>query len=98
HQLLGLFGLFLVTGALVLVIDGVSQFASQRAMAAMKDDVLAGMGHIRRLSDAYLNGVVDTSFRTRNYLVDWDEALARVDAAGAASEREWDALQAMKLE
>ena len=98
HQLLGLFGLFLVTGALVLVIDGVSQFRSQRAMAAMEDDVLAGMGHIRQLSDAYLNGVVDTTFRTRNYLVDWDEALARVDAAGAASEREWTALQAMKLE
>ena len=98
HQLLGLFGLFLVTGALVLVLDEVGQHYSQRSMAAMKDDVLAGMGRIRRLNDVYAQDVIDTTFRTRNYLDSWDRGLAVVSEARASAAREWHALQAMPLE
>ena len=36
HQLLGLFGLFLVTGALVLALDEVGQHYTQRSMSAMR--------------------------------------------------------------
>ena len=98
HQLLGLFGLFLVTGALVLALDEISQHFTQRSMAAMKDDVLAGMGRIRRLSDAYAQDVVDTTFRTRNHLQDWDEALAAVREARRLAAHEWHGLQALPLE
>ena len=64
----------------------------------MKDDVLAGMGRIRRLGDAYAQDVVDTTFRTRNHLLDWDEGLAVVTTARASAAQEWHALQALPLE
>ena len=98
HQLLGLFGLCLVTGGLVLTLDEVGEYYTQRSMSAMKDDVLAGMRSIRRLSDAYSQDVVDTTFRTRNYLIGWDEGLATVERARATAAAEWDALQAMSLQ
>ena len=93
HQLWGLFGLFLLTGALVLVLDEVAQYSTQRSMLAMKDEVLTGMRRIRRLSDAYSLDVVDTTFKARNALVEWDEAVATVDAAQATIDEEWKALQ-----
>ena len=43
HQLLGLFGLFLATGALVLVLDEVGQHFAQQSLVGMRDEVLAGM-------------------------------------------------------
>ena len=98
HQLLGLFGLFLVTGGLVLALDEVGEYYTQRSMSAMKDDVLAGMRSIRRLSDAYSQDVVDSTFRTRNYLIGWDEGLETVERARATAAAEWDALQAMSLQ
>ena len=93
HQLWGLFGLFLLIGALVLVLDEVAQYSTQRSMLAMKDEVLTGMRRIRRLSDAYSLDVVDTTFKARNALVEWDEAVATVDAAQATIDEEWKALQ-----
>ena len=42
HQLLGLFGLFLVTGTLVVVVDEVGEHYAQRSMEAMKG-VLCGV-------------------------------------------------------
>ena len=65
HQLLGLFGLCLVTGGLVLALDEVGEYYTQRSMSAMKDDVLAGMRSIRRLSDAYSQDVVDRIRQTK---------------------------------
>ncbi len=97
HQLFGLFGLFLLTGALVVVVDEVSQYRTHRSMLAMKDDVLDGMRRIRRLSDAYSLDVVDTTFKARNALVGWDEALATVDRAQATIDTEWAALQASEF-
>src|SRR6476660_3130327 len=83
HQLWGLFGLFLLAGGLVLVLDEVGQYHSQRTMLALKDDVLDGRRRIRRLSDAYSLDVVDTTCKARNALVEWDDALAGVDRAQA---------------
>ena len=97
HQLWGLFGLFLLTGVLVLVLDEVSQYRAERSMVAMRDDVLAGMARIRRLSDAYSQDVVNTTFRARNHLVGWDEAVATVDQAQAGIDTEWAALQASEF-
>ena len=98
HQLLGLFGLFLLTGVIVLVIDEVGEYYAQRSMQAMKDDVLAGMRSIRKLNDAYAQDVVDTTFRTRNYLIGWDEGQQVVEAARVTAAREWQAFQALPLE
>lgn len=98
QQLLGLFGLFLITGALVLALDQLGQYLATRAMASMRDDVLTGMRRIRRLSNAYEMNVVDTTFRTRNYLIGWDEAERVVAHAQATTDVEWKALQAMPLD
>ena len=97
HQLLGLFGLFLLTGALVLVLDEIGQHYARQSLAAMKDDVLSGMRRIRRLSDAYSLDLVNTTFRTRNYLIGWDEGLAALDQAQQTTETEWAALQQADL-
>lgn len=97
HQLWGLFGLFLLTGALVLVLDEAGQYSARRSMIAMKDDVLDGMRRIRRLSDAYSRDVVDTTFKARNSLVEWDAALATVEQAQVTIDAEWQALQASEF-
>ena len=97
HQLLGLFGLFLLTGALVLVLDEIGQYSARQSLVAMRDDVLSGMRRIRRLSDAYSQDLVNTSFRTRNYLTSWDEGLAVLGRAKATTEAEWTALQETDL-
>ncbi len=93
HQLLGLFGLLLLTGALVLLVDQISQHYARQSLVSMRDEVLSGMRRVRRLSDAYSQDVVNTTFRARNHLIDWDEALATLDRAKAATETEWVALQ-----
>ncbi len=98
QQLLGLFGLFLITGLLVMTLDQVGQYFTQRSMVAMKDDVLVGMRHIRRLSNAYEQDVIDTTFRTRNYLTDWKRADAVVAQAQHTMNTEWVALKAMPLD
>ena len=97
HQLWGLFGLFLLTGALVLVLDEAGQYSARRSMIAMKDDVLDGMRRIRRLSDAYSRDVVDTTFKARNSLVEWKDALATVEQAQVTIDAEWQALQASEF-
>ncbi|MEO5630089.1 MAG: ATP-binding protein [Thermomonas sp.] len=97
QQLLGLFGLFLVTGLLVLVLDEIGQYYARRSLVAMKDDVLDGMRRIRRLSDAYSQDVVNTTFRARNYLISWDEGLAAMDRVQATTDAEWNALEHAQL-
>ncbi|WP_240125679.1 ATP-binding protein [Thermomonas alba] len=97
-QLLALFGLILVTGALALVLDQFQQYLAERALVAMRDDVLAGMRRIRRLSNAYEMDLVDTTFRTRNYLIDWQQAAATLARAQDTAAAEWQALQAMPLD
>ncbi|WP_449446880.1 ATP-binding protein [Thermomonas brevis] len=93
QQLLGLFGLFLLTGLLVLVLDEVDQYRSRQLMVAMRDDMETGIHRFRRLSEAYRRGVVDNTFRTRNYLVGWDEALATLERAQAETEAEWTSVR-----
>ncbi|MFN7183061.1 MAG: ATP-binding protein [Thermomonas haemolytica] len=98
RQLLGLFGLFLVTGAVVLGIDQFQQHLAEHALESMRDDVLAGMRRIRRLSNIYEMDLVDTTFRTRNYLIDWQQAAATLARAQTEAAVEWRALQAMPLD
>lgn len=95
RQLWGLFGLFLLTGASVLVIDEIEQYRARRTLQTLQDDALLGLRLIKTVSDAYGLDVVDTTFRVRNYLVDWDEGLQRVDNAQRSVDQAWPRLQAL---
>ncbi|WP_223618824.1 ATP-binding protein [Lysobacter sp. ESA13C] len=95
HQLWGLFGLFLLTGASVLVIDEIEQYRARRTLQTLQDDALLGLRLIKTVSDGYGLDVVDTTFRVRNYLVDWDEGLQRVDSAQRRVDQAWPRLQAL---
>ncbi|MBW8809728.1 MAG: hypothetical protein JF591_13025, partial [Lysobacter sp.] len=81
HQLWGLFALFLLAGASVLLIDEIEQQRARRTLQTLQDDALLGLRLIKTISDGYGLDVVDTTFRVRNDLVGWDEGLARVEGA-----------------
>ena len=95
HQLWALFGLLLLTGAAVLVIDEIAQYRARQSLLALRDDSLVRMRRIKAVSDAYGLDVVDTTFRVRNYLIPWRQGVATVDAARARIDREWRGLAAM---
>ena len=78
-QLLALFGLLLITGASVLVIDEVSQYRTRLALGELKDESLAGLRRIMAISDAYSADIVDTVFKVRNGLMGWEQASNVVD-------------------
>ncbi|HEX5693465.1 MAG TPA: PAS domain S-box protein, partial [Arenimonas sp.] len=96
-QLLGLFGLLLLTGAAVLVLDEYERRQNQQALRAFKDESLAGLRRIKAVSDAYGMDLVDTTFRVRNGLISWEEGLQVVDNARLRIRDHWQALEAMPL-
>ena len=96
-QLLGLFGLLLLTGAGVLALDEYERQQSQRALESLKDESLAGLRRIKAVSDAYGMDIVDTTFRVRNHLISWEEGLQVVDHARLRIRDHWQALEAMPL-
>ncbi|HET7126470.1 MAG TPA: Tar ligand binding domain-containing protein, partial [Lysobacter sp.] len=93
HQLWALFGLFLLTGASVLAIDEIAQQRSRASLEQMKDESLQRMRLLTAVSEGYANGVVDTTFKARNYLITWHEGVARVDGARAAIDASWKRLE-----
>lgn len=95
HQLWALFGLFLLAGATVLVIDEIAQYRARQSLLDLKDDSLQRMRRLKAVSDAYGLTVVDTTFRVRNALIGWDDGLAAVERARQAIDRDWRALAAM---
>ena len=95
RQLWGLFALFLLAGASVLVIDEVEQYRARRTLQTLQDDALLGLRLIKTVSDAYGLDVVDTTFRVRNRLVGWDEGLERVDKARRRIDEAWLRLQTL---
>ena len=96
-QLLGLFGLLLLTGAAVLALDEYERQQNQAALLALKDESLAGLRRIKAVSDAYGMDIVDTTFRVRNHLISWEEGLQVVDHARLRIRDHWQALEAMPL-
>jgi PAS domain S-box-containing protein len=92
HQLWALFGLFLLTGATVLVLDEVSQYQARQSLLALRGQSLLGLREIKSVSDAYGLDVVDTTFRTRNYLIAWEEGEAVIDAARVRIDKSWASL------
>lgn len=92
-QLLGLFGLLLLTGAGVLALDEVERQRNQQTLVQLKDDSLAGMRRIKAVSDAYGQDIVDTTFRVRNDLITWEEGVQVVDNARLRIREHWAALE-----
>lgn len=96
-QLLGLFGLLLLTGAGVLVLDELERQSNMRTLAELKDESLAILRRTKAVSDAYGLDLVDTTFRVRNGLISWEEGLQVVDNARLRAHEHWRALEQMPL-
>ena len=92
HQLWILFGLFLLTGATVLVVDEIAQYQARQSLLALRGQSLLALREIKSVSDAYGLDVVDTTFRARNYLITWEEGEAAADAARQRIDNSWAAL------
>ncbi|RDZ26678.1 hybrid sensor histidine kinase/response regulator [Lysobacter silvisoli] len=95
RQLWALFGLLLLTGATVLVVDEIAQYRARESLLTLREDSLQGLRHIKTVSDAYGLDVVDTTFRVRNNLVTWREGVATVDAARKRIDDSWAVLQTL---
>jgi len=95
HQLWALFGLFLLAGFSVLVIDEIAQYRARASLLELKDDSLVRMRRLKAVSDGYGLGVVDTTFRVRNGLQSWADGVSTLDATRERIDRHWNALQAM---
>lgn len=93
HQLWALFGLFLLTGATVLVVDEIAQHRARESLLALRGESLLALHELKRVSDAYGLDVVDTAFRTRNGLIAWEEGVGTIDAARTRIDRGWDILR-----
>ncbi|QNP39421.1 response regulator [Lysobacter solisilvae (ex Woo and Kim 2020)] len=93
QQLWALFGLFLLAGATVLVLDEVAQYRARQSLLALRGESLLARREIKTVSDAYGLDVIGTTFRTRNYLITWEEGVAAVDAARARIDASWASLQ-----
>ena len=96
-QLLGLFGLLLLTGATVLALDEIERQQNQRALLELKDESLAGLRRIKAVSDAYGLDVVDTTFRVRNYLISWEEGAQVLANARLRIREHWNELERLPL-
>ncbi|KFN50692.1 ATP-binding protein [Arenimonas composti] len=92
-QLLGLFGLLLLTGAAVLTIDELERRATRESLLRLKDESLANLRRIKAVSDAYGLDIVDTTFRVRNDLIGWEEGVIAVDHARLRIDRHWQELE-----
>ncbi|MEO5626346.1 MAG: ATP-binding protein [Dokdonella sp.] len=96
-QLQALFGLLLLTGFTVLVLDEINLRADIATLGRVRDDSLSGLRLTKSISDAYGLDIVDTAFRVRNKLMGWDQGIEVVDAARAGIERDWKSLLAFSL-
>ena len=95
QQLWGLFGLLLLAGATVLIIDEIAQYNARASLTQMKDLSLQRLRHVKAVSDAYGLDVVDTTFRVRNNLIPWGQGVAILDRTRVSIDDHWKALEPM---
>jgi two-component system sensor histidine kinase EvgS len=93
RQLIGLFGLMLIAGVTVLVLDEWERHATTQVLQTLKDDSLTQLRRIKAVSDAYALDTVDTTFRVRNDLMSWEEGVQVVDTARMRVDAHWRALE-----
>ena len=70
RQLLALFAFLLACGATVLVIDEYAQYQARQSLERLQERPLERMRALKAVSDEYSRGIVDTTFKVRNALVD----------------------------
>jgi signal transduction histidine kinase/DNA-binding NarL/FixJ family response regulator/HPt (histidine-containing phosphotransfer) domain-containing protein len=95
RQLLALFALLLGCGVAVISIDEFAQYQARQSLEQLQSRPLERMRALKAVSEGYSRGIVDTTFKVRNYLVGWDDGVRAVDQAQAAIDREWTRLEAM---
>jgi len=96
-KLLALFGLLLFTGAAVLLLDQLSLQEDIARFNSLRDESLTGLRLAKSISDAYGLDMVDTTFRVRNNLMGWDQAVVVIETAQSDIKRNWQSLLASNL-
>lgn len=91
-QLQALFGLLLLTGMTVLVLDDLNLRADVATFRRVQEQSLAGLRLSKSISDAYGLDIVGAVFRVRNNLMGWEQGVQVVADANAAIERDWKVL------
>src|SRR5688572_28148352 len=92
-QLLALFGLLLLTGVGVLILDELSEARTRHALDELNRESLAGLRRIKAVSDAYGLEIVDSAFRVRNDLMGWEQGVSVIDNALVRIRQHWSELQ-----
>src|SRR5690349_21135744 len=96
-QLQALFGLLLLTGLTVLVLDEINQRSDVATFQSVQRQSLAGLRLAKSISDAYGLDIVSAVFRVRNNLMGWDQGVEVVEGARRAIDRDWKELVASEL-
>jgi signal transduction histidine kinase/CheY-like chemotaxis protein/HPt (histidine-containing phosphotransfer) domain-containing protein len=96
-QLQALFGLLLLTGLTVLVLDEFNLRADIAAFSKVQRQSLSGLRLAKSISDAYGLDIVSAVFRVRNNLMGWEQGIDVVQGAHATIERDWKDLLATDL-
>ena len=95
QQLLLLFTVLLVAASTVLVLDEYAQYRARQSLEALQVESLGRLRSLKGVADGYTIGVVDTTFKVRNYLLDWDEGSAALARARVATAAHWQRLEAL---
>ncbi|HET9835979.1 MAG TPA: ATP-binding protein [Rhodanobacteraceae bacterium] len=97
RQLSLLFGVLLVAGASVIVLDEIYQRGHEATLTRLYDNALGGQSEVKALTDAYGIDLIGVTFKVRNGLMSWDAALQSLDADRARIAQAIDALHAETL-
>jgi signal transduction histidine kinase/CheY-like chemotaxis protein/HPt (histidine-containing phosphotransfer) domain-containing protein len=96
-QLQALFGVLLLTGLTVLVLDEFNLRSDIATFRNVQQQSLSGLRLAKSISDAYGLDIVSAVFRVRNNLMGWEQGIDVVQGARGAIERDWTALLASDL-
>jgi len=96
-QLQALFGLLLLTGLTVLLLDEFNLRADIATFRSVQQQSLSGLRLAKSISDAYGLDIVSAVFRVRNNLMGWEQGIDVVQGARATIERDWKELVATDL-
>ena len=96
-QLQALFGLLLLTGLTVLVLDELILRADIATFRKVQSQSLSGLRLAKSISDAYGLDIIGAVFRVRNNLMGWEQGIQVVSDAQSAIERDWKDLLASDL-
>src|SRR5690606_23798300 len=94
-QLLALFGVLLLAGAAVLVLDEVAQYRARQSLESLQAESLGRLRALKAVDDGYKLGVVDVTFKVRNDLLDWNDGVAALDRARESIDDNWRKPRAM---